>query len=73
VARSGRAGLPREVRVAFWDGVRASLGVAAAGVSKNQGWQWLRDAGGVKANGLVAGSGRLPQGREERRGRIAGW
>jgi IS30 family transposase len=61
VARSGRPGLPREVRVAFWDGVRAGLGVeaaaVAAGVSKNQGWRWLRDAGGVKQLGPVPASG----------------
>jgi transposase, IS30 family len=52
VARMGRPELPREARVAFWDGVRAGLGVeeasVAAGVSRVQGWRWLRAAGGVK-------------------------
>jgi IS30 family transposase len=58
----GRPALPREVRVVFWDGVRAGLGVegaaAAAGVSRNAAWKWLRQAGGVKGNGPSAGSGR---------------
>jgi IS30 family transposase len=58
----GRPGLPREVQVAFWDGIRAGLGVeeaaAAAGVSRNGAWKWLRAAGGVKGNGERAGSGR---------------
>jgi transposase, IS30 family len=52
VARMGRPELPRELAVAFWDGVRAGLGVeeaaAAAGVNRRQGWRWLREAGGVK-------------------------
>jgi IS30 family transposase len=68
VGRSGSPGLPREVRVAFWDGVRAGLGVEAAavgaGVSKNQGWRWLRDAGGVKQLGPVPASGWFLQGWE---------
>jgi transposase, IS30 family len=55
--------LPREVRVAFWDGVRAGLGVeaaaAAAGVSTRAARVWVRAAGGVKGNGPVAGSGRF--------------
>jgi IS30 family transposase len=62
VAKVGRPALPREVRVVFWDGVRAGLGVegaaAAAGVSRNVAWKWLRQAGGVKGNGPSAGTGR---------------
>jgi transposase, IS30 family len=62
VARSGRRAVPREVRARFWDGLRAGLGVdeaaAAAGVSGRAGRYWLRDGGGVKGNGPVAGSGR---------------
>ena len=62
MAKMGRPGLPREVQVAFWDGIRAGLGVeeaaAAAGVSRNGAWKWLRAAGGVKGNGERAGSGR---------------
>jgi len=58
----GRPALPREVQVAFWDGIRAGLGVeeaaVAAGVSRNGAWKWLRAAGGVKGNGERAGSGR---------------
>ena len=62
MVRSGPAGLPREVRVRFWDGIRDGLGVeaaaAAAGVSRNAGWKWVRQAGGVKGNGEAAVSGR---------------
>jgi len=62
VAKMGRPALPREVQVAFWDGIRAGLGVeeaaAVAGVSRNGAWKWLRAAGGVKGNGECAGSGR---------------
>jgi len=62
VAKMGRPALPREVQVAFWDGIRAGLGVeeaaVAAGVSRNGAWKWLRAAGGVKGNGERAGSGR---------------
>jgi len=68
VAKMGRPALPREVRVAFWDGVRSGLGVeeaaAAAGVSRNAVWRWMRAAGGVKGNGECAGSGRFLQGWE---------
>ena len=53
MAKMGRPAFPREVRVAFWDGVRSGLGVeeaaAAAGVSRNAGWRWVQAAGGVKA------------------------
>jgi IS30 family transposase len=67
----GRPALPREVRVAFWDGVGAGLGVdaaaAAAGVSSRQAWKWMRDAGGVKqlAPGRVSGRFLLGWEREE--------
>jgi IS30 family transposase len=63
----GRPPLPREVRVAFWDGVRSGLGVdeaaAAAGVGPRLGRKWLAAAGGVKGNGPAAVSGRF----------LAGW
>ena len=62
MTKMGRPALPREVQVGFWDGIRAGLGVeeaaAAAGVSRNGAWKWLRAAGGVKGNGERAGSGR---------------
>jgi transposase, IS30 family len=49
--------------VAFWDGIRAGLGVeeaaAAAGVSRRGAWRWAREAGGVKGNGPAAASGRF--------------
>ena len=65
MAKRGRVGLPREVRVRFWDGIRAGLGVEAAaggaGVGRNAGWQWVRQAGGVKGNGPSAVSGRFLQ------------
>jgi transposase, IS30 family len=52
VAKMGRPELPREAQVAFWDGVRAGLGVedaaVAAGVNRRQGWKWLHAAGGVR-------------------------
>ena len=63
MARSGRLERPREVRVAFWDGVRGGLGpgeaAAAAGVSGETARLWMREAGGVKGNGPRAGSGRF--------------
>jgi IS30 family transposase len=62
VVRNGRPGLPREVRVRFWDGVRAGLGTrdaaAAAGVSRSVAVLWFARAGGVKGNAPCAGSGR---------------
>jgi len=65
VARMGRPVLPREVRVAFWDGVRAGLGIeaaaAAAGVSDRVARTWVLAAGGVKGNGPGAVSGRFLQ------------
>ncbi len=61
MAKNGRPGLPREVRVRFWDGIRAGLGTreaAAAGAGKSVGSVWFAAAGGVKGNGAAAGSGR---------------
>jgi IS30 family transposase len=55
VAKIGRPELPREVRLAFWDGIRAGLSVAeaaaAAGVSRRSGVRWVRAAGGVRPAG----------------------
>jgi transposase, IS30 family len=63
VVKNGRPGLPREVRVRFWDGVRAGLGsrraAVAAGVSHPLAWRWFTAAGGVTANGPRAGTGRF--------------
>jgi transposase, IS30 family len=63
VASAGRPLLPRAVRARFWDGIRSGLGVgeaaAAAGVSARAGLTWFRAAGGVAANGPVAGRGRF--------------
>jgi IS30 family transposase len=68
VAKAGRVPLPREVRAAFWGGIRAGLGVeeaaAGAGVGKSIAWRWLRAAGGVKRLGEVPSSGRYLQGWE---------
>jgi transposase, IS30 family len=67
VARMGRPGLPREVRVAFWDGVRAGLSpeeaAVAAGAGRHAGRLWMAAAGGVKGNGPAGLSGRF----------LAGW
>ena len=63
MAGAGRPALPRDVRVAFWDGVRVGLGVpeaaAAAGVARATGQAWVREAGGVKGNGPAVVSGRF--------------
>jgi transposase, IS30 family len=52
VAEMGRPGPSREVQVAFWDGIRAGLGVdeaaAAAGLGRQSGSRLVRAAGGVK-------------------------
>src|ERR1700722_803611 len=62
VAKAGRPGWPVAVRALFWDGIRSGLGAgeaaAAAGVSRRQGRDWFRAAGGVAAAGAVTGSGR---------------
>ncbi len=61
----GRPALARDVRVAFWDGVRAGLGAqeaaAAVGASRESARRWMHEAGGVKGNGPRAGSGRFLQ------------
>jgi transposase, IS30 family len=60
--KAGRPVAPTAVRVRFWDGIRSGLGVAgaaaAAGMSRRQGQEWFREAGGVTANGAVAGKER---------------
>jgi IS30 family transposase len=59
--KSGRPGLPRPVREAFWGGVRAGLTVREAGAAagaRGSGGLWFRRAGGVKANGPGPVSGR---------------
>ncbi len=61
LVRRGRLPLPRVVRQAFWDGVRAGLPVAEAGVVSGAGrtsQEWFRRAGGVKGNGPGPVSGR---------------
>jgi transposase, IS30 family len=61
VVYRGRIRAPREVRLAFWEGVRAGLAwqdaAVAAGYPRG-GWLWFRAAGGVKGNGPGAVSGR---------------
>jgi IS30 family transposase len=60
MVRRGRLPLPRSVRVAFWEGVRAGLPVAEAAVAAGAGRTaegWFRAAGGVKANGPARGAG----------------
>jgi transposase, IS30 family len=52
--RRGRLPVPRSVRVAFWDGVRAGLGAREAGAvvgAARTSEGWFRAAGGVKGNG----------------------
>lgn len=67
MAKDGRPGLPRDARVRFWDGIRSGLGsreaAGEAGIAVGLGWQWVREAGGVKGNGPAAVSGRY----------LAGW
>ena len=62
MAKLGRPPVPGALRVRFWDGVRAGLGLrgaaAAAGVHRHQAEAWFRAAGGVKGNGPAAGKGR---------------
>jgi len=61
--RLGRPVTPRGVQVAFWDGIRAGLGVEEAARAAGAGYEtarrWVVAAGGVKGNGPVAGSGRF--------------
>jgi transposase, IS30 family len=54
VKRRGRLPLPRSVRLEFWDGVRAGLGVPEAAVAAGAARTaegWFRQAGGVKGLG----------------------
>jgi len=61
----GRPRLPREVQVAFWDGIREGLCVeeaaVRAGASGGAGWRWMRAAGGVRQAAPAAVSGRYLQ------------
>jgi transposase, IS30 family len=65
VAKVGRAGLPRETRVRFWDEVRAGRNAEQAavvvGVARGVASRWVREAGGVKGNGPGVVSGRYLQ------------
>jgi transposase, IS30 family len=65
VAKVGRPRLPREVQVAFWDGIREGLAVedaaVRAGASGGAGWRWMRAAGGVRQAAPAAVSGRYLQ------------
>jgi len=70
VVFTGRPPLPRPVRVRFWEGVRAGLSPAEAGVAAGASRgaeRWFRQAGGVKGNGPGPVSGRYlsPREREE--------
>jgi IS30 family transposase len=70
VVFTGRPPLPRPVRVRFWDGIRAGLSPAEAGVAAGASRgaeRWFRRAGGVKGNGPGPVSGRFlsPREREE--------
>jgi transposase, IS30 family len=60
--RYGRPGLPRDVRVRFWEGIRAGLSVpeagAAAGAGHSAALGWFARAGGVKGNGPGPACGR---------------
>jgi transposase, IS30 family len=60
--RRGRPPVPREARLAFWEGVRAGLplreAAAAAGVRRSAEL-WFRAAGGVKSNGAGPVGGRF--------------
>jgi transposase, IS30 family len=70
VVFTGRPPLPRPVRVRFWEGIRAGLSPAEAGVAAGASRgaeRWFRQAGGVKGNGPGPVSGRFlsPREREE--------
>jgi|SRR5215472_16119351 len=60
--KNGRPAAPRALHAQFWEGMRSGLGVEeagrAAGVSHEMAYRWLRQAGGVKANGPRPASGR---------------
>jgi transposase, IS30 family len=61
VLKTGRRRLPRQVRVEFWDLVRAgvpwTVAASRCGAGKAAD-RWFRDAGGVKANGTHRLGGR---------------
>ena len=69
MVKSGRPGLARAERVAFWEGVRGGLEVADAAVAAGVGlWaahHLFREAGGVKGNGPAAGRRYLSFGERE--------
>jgi transposase, IS30 family len=71
MAKRGRAGLSREVRVRFFKAIRAGLSVAVAaqrcGVARRTASNWMRAAGGVAGNGpgVVSGWFLQPWEREE--------
>jgi transposase, IS30 family len=68
MVRRGRLPLPRSVRVAFWEGVRAGLPVAEAAEVSGAGRTaegWFRAAGGVTSNGPAA-AGQRPLSLAER-------
>jgi transposase, IS30 family len=59
--KGGRPPAPRDVRVRFWQGVRAGLGRWDAAAAAGLGWRaqrWFAEAGGVRANGPGPVSGR---------------
>jgi transposase, IS30 family len=59
--KGGRPPAPRDARVRFWQGVRAGLGPSEAVAAAGLNWRaqrWFAEAGGVKANGPGAVSGR---------------
>ena len=75
----GRYAVPRPVRVAFWEGVRAGLATKeagwAAGVSHETARRWFGQAGGVIGNGPGPVGGRylsLAEREEIAVGRAAG-
>jgi len=63
VVKNGRLGLPREVRVRFWEGGSGRVWGRGrrrwrAGISHPVAWRWMQLAGGVATNGPWPGSGR---------------
>ena len=61
VLKAGRRGLPRVVRVEFWELVGAGVPWTVAGArcgAEKAAERWFRDAGGVRANGTCRVGGR---------------
>jgi IS30 family transposase len=61
VLKAGRLGLPRVVRVEFWELVGAGVPWTVAGArcgAEKAAERWFRDAGGVRANGVRRLGGR---------------